>query len=122
MTHNGVGRITVDRAGPALWIVALAGEHDVSTAPHLEDELAAIFAQGTAIIVDLSSVTFMDSSILRHLIVAQRQVDSNANEQMAIVAPSAGLAARLIEMVNVGGMFSLHETRAEALRALELLT
>jgi anti-anti-sigma factor len=119
MTRAGVGRIDVDKAGPTLWTVALTGEHDLSTVTDLEDALAAIFAQGTTIVVDLSAVTFMDSSVLRHLIVAQRRADSNDNEHVAIVAPAAGVAARLIEMVDVGRMFSLHETRAEALRALE---
>ena len=119
MTCDGVGRIRVDKAGPALWIVELTGEHDLSTATRLEDELTAIFMQGTTLVIDLSSVTFMDSSVLRQLIVAQRRADANDNEELAIVAPRAGFAARLIEMVDVGRMFSLHETRAEALRAVE---
>jgi anti-sigma B factor antagonist len=119
MTRDGVGRIDVDKAGPTLWLVALTGEHDLSTVTGLEDALAAIFAQGTTIVVDLSGVTFMDSSVLRHLIVAQRRADSNDHEHMAVVAPAAGVAARLIEMVDVGRMFSLYETRADALRALE---
>ncbi len=119
MTPDGVGRITVDQAGPALWIVELGGEHDLSTVARIQYELAAIFEQGTTIVVDLSPVTFMDSSVLRELIVAHRRAEADANERLALVAPAAGFAARLMEMVNVSDTFSLYQTRAEALRALE---
>lgn len=118
MTVDGVGRIVVDRAGPALWIVELTGEHDISTVGGIQDELAAIFAQGTTIVVDLSAVTFMDSSVLRELILAHGRAEANDDERMALVAPATGFAARLIGMVNVGDTFELYETRAEALRAV----
>jgi anti-anti-sigma factor len=120
MTHDGVGRITVDQAGPTAWIVELTGEHDLSTVGDLQEELAAIFAQGTTIVIDLSSVTFMDSSVLRELIVAQRRADADASEDIAIVAPGGGFAARLIELAGARSMFSVHETRAAAVRALQL--
>ena len=119
MTHDGVGRITVDKAGRTAWVVELAGEHDLSTVGGLKDELAAIFAQGTTIVIDLSSVTFMDSSVLRELIVAQRRADSDDGEDLAIVAPAGRFAARLIALAGAGSVFSVHETRAAALTALQ---
>jgi anti-anti-sigma factor len=119
MKHDGVGRISVDKAGPTAWIIELTGEHDLSTVGGLQEELADIFAQGTTIVIDLSSVTFMDSSVLRQLIVAQRRADSDEHEHVAIVAPAGGFAARLIELAGAGSMFSVHETRAAALSALQ---
>jgi anti-anti-sigma factor len=119
MQDNGVGRITVEGIGPTAWIVELAGEHDLSTVGGLQDELAAIFARGTTIVIDLSSVTFMDSSVLRELIVAQRRADSDDGEDFAIVAPPGGFAARLIALAGAGSVLSVHETRAAALSALQ---
>ncbi|HEY3766888.1 MAG TPA: STAS domain-containing protein [Gaiellales bacterium] len=119
MSPDGAGRVTVDRTGPTLWIVELTGEHDLSTVARIQDELTAIFEQGTTLVVDLSAVTFMDSSVLRELIVAHRRAEANDDERLVLVAPAAGFAARLMEMVNVRDTFSPYETRAEALRALE---
>jgi len=119
MKDDGVGRIAVDRVGATAWIVELTGEHDLSTVGGLQEELAAIFAQGTSIVIDLSSVTFMDSSVLRELIVAQRRADSDDGEDVAIVAPAGGFAARLIALAGAGSMFSVHQTRTAALRALQ---
>jgi anti-anti-sigma factor len=114
----GVGRINVDRVGPSAWIVELDGEHDLSTAASLQDELAAIFALGTTVLIDLTAVTFIDSSILAQLILAQRRVDHDDAEHLALVAPAGGAAARLVDLVGVGGLFTIFQTRSDALRAL----
>jgi hypothetical protein len=58
------GTVTVDHLGEERWVLGLSGEHDVSTAAHLPETLEAIFAQGTSVVIDLSAVTFIDSSIL----------------------------------------------------------
>ena len=57
--------------------VALAGELDLASAPKLEDELKRVEADGPAVIVlDLQSLSFMDSSGLRALLAA----DARARE------------------------------------------
>lgn len=117
MHKDGVGRITVDKAGAAIWIVALEGEHDLSTVARLEHELDTIFAQGTTIVVDLSAATFMDSSVLRQLILAQRRVDQDADEQLAVVAPPGSFAERLFGLVEATTLFTTYATRSEALGA-----
>jgi anti-sigma B factor antagonist len=59
----------VDREG-ALW-VAIAGELDLATAPLLEEKLAQAEISGeSSIVIDLSAVTFIDSSGLRALLDA----------------------------------------------------
>lgn len=118
MPRGGVGRINVENVGESSWIVALDGEHDVSTVAALQDELAAIFALGTTLVVDLTGATFIDSSILAQLILAQRRVDQNDGEHLAIVAPAGGAAARLIDLVGVGRLFEVFETRSAAMCAL----
>jgi anti-anti-sigma factor len=49
------------------WIVALRGEHDLSTEPSLGDALKQAFGGGSKVIVDLSLVEFIESSVLRAL-------------------------------------------------------
>ena len=96
------------------------GEHDVSTAGHLHETLEAIFAQGTSVVIDLSAATFIDSSILSEIVRAQRRVNHDPGEQLAVVAPAGGFAARLLALV--GGLDTLmrvFESRADALRSFE---
>ena len=118
MSDLDVGRIVVDKLGWSLWVVELTGEHDLSNVGKLHSTLETIFAQGTTIVVDLSPTTFIDSSVLGELILAQQRADANPHEQPAIVAPKDGTAARLIAMVDANRLFSLFETRAEALQSI----
>lgn len=52
--------------------VAVAGEVDIETAPRMRTVLLDVVAAGQPVVVDLGAVTFMDSSGLAALIVAQR--------------------------------------------------
>jgi anti-anti-sigma factor len=115
MSDRDVDRIVVEQLGSSVWVVELSGEHDLANAADLHTRLEAIFATGTTIVIDLSPMTFMDSSILTELILAQQRADADPDEQLAIVAPSGGFPARLISMVDAGPLLSPFETRAQAL-------
>jgi anti-anti-sigma factor len=56
--------------------VAVAGEVDVEAAPRLRDALVEAVADGEQVVVDLSSVTFMDSAGLSALVVAHRVAEA----------------------------------------------
>jgi len=99
------GTVSVDHLGQERWVVELSGEHDLSTVGDLRESLEAIFAQGTLVVIDLSAATFIDSSILGELVRAQRRVDRDSGEQLAVVAPAGGFAARLFGLV--GGLDTL---------------
>jgi anti-anti-sigma factor len=113
------GIVTVDRVGPTSWIVALVGEHDTSNSDRLREELATIFAQGTAVIVDTSAATFIDSSTVRELVAAQERVEEVATEQLAIVAPKDGFARRVLDLLQAEHVLHIFETRDNALRSFE---
>jgi len=51
--------------------IAVAGEVDVETAPRLREMLLETLDQAEAVVVDLGSVTFMDSTGLSALVMAQ---------------------------------------------------
>ena len=44
------------------WVLTLRGEHDLSTATAVRDALRHVFDAGSAVVVDLSAVTFMAPS------------------------------------------------------------
>jgi anti-anti-sigma factor len=76
--------VTIEQRGPAVH-VALTGELDISTAQQLEDDLRRVESERPELIVlDLQQLSFMDSSGLRLLIMA----DARAREderRLAIV-------------------------------------
>ncbi len=119
MLSNAPGIVTVDRVGPSTWIVELHGEHDMTNSDRLRAELAMIFAQGTAVVIDLSAATFIDSSTVHELVAAQHRVDEVPNESLAIVAPKDGFAARVLDLLQAHTVLPIFETRADALRSAE---
>ena len=117
-SSSAPGIVTVDRVGPSSWIVTLQGEHDMTNSDRLRAELGTIFAQGTAVVVDLSAAAFIDSSTVRELIAAQQRVDEVPTEQLAIVAPKHGFARRVLDLLHADRVLRIFESREEALRAL----
>jgi anti-sigma B factor antagonist len=63
------GPITIERHG-AMWIVSFRGEHDVSSAMFAHELLDDARLQTDVIVVDLTAVTFLDSTIMRVLFQA----------------------------------------------------
>jgi anti-sigma B factor antagonist len=102
-------------AGPASYglLVEVAGEVDIATAPRLREALAERPPAGELLLVDLSGVTFMDSSGLSVVLNLQRDL-RDAGQRLAIVCP-AGPARLLFEVTGVDTELPLFATREEAL-------
>lgn len=68
-------------------VIALTGDIDIHTAPHLRDRLASLHGEGnTSIVVDLGGVTFLDSSALGALVAAHRELTA-AGGTLKLAAP-----------------------------------
>jgi anti-anti-sigma factor len=63
--------------GEASVRVRVRGELDLATSPALGEALAREIADGKSVVVDLSGVTFIDSSALNTLIRAHRLSEAN---------------------------------------------
>jgi anti-anti-sigma regulatory factor len=72
---------------PPVCLVALEGEHDLSTRPDLDDVLTEALAGGDPVIVDLRRATFADASILSAIITAK---NAAGRRGLAVVLPSEG--------------------------------
>ena len=84
--------------------VRLAGELDLSNVSSLRAALGAI--DGPAV-VDLSDVTYLDSTALNELALLRRRVGS-----VALVVGSPNVR-RTLEIVGFGASFRIVATRAE---------
>lgn len=89
MADGGSGQLTISVApeGDAA-VVRLVGELDMAEAPALTEAFAAVDAP--SIVVDLSGLTFLDSSGLRVLVLAHR-----ADRPLTLRSPSVAVARAL---------------------------
>lgn len=92
------------------WIVRVSGELDVESGPRLRDFLAAeLTRHETACMVDLSKVTFIDSSGLHALVASLRRAQL-LGRPFSLVLDSAGRIERLLEMTGLVGLFDVEST------------
>jgi anti-anti-sigma factor len=88
--------------------VVLAGEFDLAAVPQFEDAIAGVEAGGPpAIVIDLSALTFMDSSGLRALVTADDRART-AGRRLAIV-PGPPAVRRVFEITQLDGKLDLVE-------------
>ncbi len=109
-------RVTARRIKGAGWIVELTGEHDISTCGELRAELDRLDGVGTRVVVDLSSATYIDSSVIAELVRAARRADADADGVFAVVAPWGCPAAVVLDLVDPDRrLFPAFESRGAAL-------
>ncbi len=90
---------------PPLARVRITGEVDVSTSPRVQEAIEAAIARGGVlrVVVDLSAVTFLDSSGMTALVIGRRRAQEqnvsltvdNMGRQVRRVLELAGLLAFL---------------------------
>ena len=88
---------------PAVHVVALVGELDAFHAPRLREELHGVIAEHPTVLLDLSAVTFLDSTILGVLVGALRRAREEGGE-LQVVLPT-GPARRIFELTNLDQVF-----------------
>lgn len=112
--------VTVDPAGstlPDMGILECSGELDLSTC----DQLGAAVA-GTSegdLILDLTSVTFMDSSGIAVLVSSARELDEHGR-RFVVVCPQ-GAPRRVLNLTGLEEMLGICDDREEAVAALKRL-
>lgn len=73
-------QISSERADDAI-VLILSGELDIASAPSLERSIETLASEGAErVVIDLSGVTFMDSTGLRALLLAQQRTSGNGHE------------------------------------------
>jgi anti-sigma B factor antagonist len=84
-------------AKDGLHVVSIDGEVDLANAAELEQQIAERTAEASAVIVDLSATSYLDSSgirLLDHLVRAHER----RGARLVIVAPEGGAAAYVLEL------------------------
>ena len=104
------------------WVVIkLEGEIDLAKA----DELARIRATARGrtqnLVIDLSPVTFMDSTGLRWILETYREA-VDAQREMRVVVPSGGQLQRLLAIGGAEAVLTIYDSLDEALQPVRTMS
>jgi anti-sigma B factor antagonist len=97
-------RIELEERSPGAAALRLVGELDLVTAPSLRDELAGHQARGARIVLDLSTVEFLDSTGLVLLMEVARE-PAKKGWSLALRRELSLPVARLFEVTRTEGLF-----------------
>ena len=93
--------------------IRLAGELDMSNESELDEVLGAAVEQGGAILVDLSELTFMDSTGISVLLNALRHLKTRSGN-LVLVCPTERIL-RPFQITGLVGRLGIFSSRDEAL-------
>jgi anti-anti-sigma factor len=108
--HDDVLRVTVEPLEDALQIRAV-GEIDLSNVAALRRELDAARMEAVTVLLDLSGVTFIDSSGL-HLLLRASHSSAGSDWGFFLVRPSKSVL-RLMELSGTTNLLTVDDPTAE---------
>ena len=102
-------------------VIKLQGEVDLYAAPELKDHVNRAIESGkTKLVLDLSEATFIDSTTLGILVSGMKRLRPRGG-MLAVLCPDPTMA-RIFDITGLNRMFSVHDTLAGALAALDSAT
>ena len=108
-------RVIAGGGGPA--VLEASGELDLSTVTELREPLLDRIGEGMPIVLDLTEVSFIDSSGIAVMLEALRSAPGAPAGLNTVVAPESQVA-RVLAVAGVDRALKIFAGRDEALRAL----
>jgi anti-sigma B factor antagonist len=100
------------------YVIAARGEIDLFTAPELKQVITEVIESGERrVAIDLSEVSFLDSTALGVLIGAVKRLRSRGGA-LAVINTDSSIA-KTFEITGLDQIFTIVSSRAEALEALD---
>jgi anti-sigma B factor antagonist len=100
-------------------VVVLEGEHDVYTAPVVTGKIESCVSEGIPVVVDLTRASFIDSSILRALIVARNGCQERSLGFAVCLDQNEDSAVkRIFEIARAQELFPVLPSQKEAIEAV----
>src|ERR1041385_5609811 len=96
------------------YVISLAGEVDLYTAPEFKQKLLEVIGQGGKdVIVDFTDTTFIDSTTLGVLVGGVKRLRSQ-DGQLSLISSDRNIT-KIFEITGLDRVFTIHPTRDEAL-------
>ena len=109
--------IKTEQLGDDAYVISLAGEVDLYTAPEFKQQLLEVIGQGgKQVIVDFSNTTFIDSTTLGVLVGGVKRLRTNEG-QLALVCSDRNIT-KIFEITGLDRVFPIHESREAAIAAV----
>jgi anti-sigma B factor antagonist len=113
--------LKTERLSNDAFVISLAGEVDLYTAPEFKQQLLEVISQGARqVVVDLTSTTFIDSTTLGVLVGGVKRL-RESDGQLALVCDDRNIT-KIFEITGLDRVFPIYATRDEAAAKLELPT
>jgi anti-anti-sigma factor len=94
-------------------VIAISGDLDMAAAPAFEQTLFETVSGADPTILDLSEVSFMDSTAIGALLAVRRQAELKPG-RLAIVCQAGSEIERTLEYMGLDAAFSIVTSRASA--------
>lgn len=105
--------------GHGVAVIAVRGDSDLHTAPHLRRAITVALDRGaSALVIDLTDATLVDSMTLGVLLGALKRLGPTGG-RVTVVCPAQGIR-RIFEITLLDRLFSLHPDREAAVAAASL--
>jgi anti-sigma B factor antagonist len=99
------------------FVIGLAGEVDLYTAPEFKQQLLDVIGQGAKeVIVDFSDTTFIDSTTLGVLVGGVKRLRTN-DGQLSLVCNDRNIT-KIFEITGLDRVFTIYPTREDAVSKL----
>ena len=106
--------VKTEKVDDATYVISLAGEVDLYTAPEFKQELLNAIAGGAAdVVVDFSDTTFIDSTTLGVLVGGVKRLRAN-DGRLSLVCSDRNIT-KIFEITGLDRVFTIYLTRDEAL-------
>jgi anti-sigma B factor antagonist len=109
--------IKTEQLGDDAYVIALAGEVDLYTAPEFKQQLLDVIGKGAQeVVVDFSDTTFIDSTTLGVLVGGVKRLRTNEG-QLSLVCSDRNIT-KIFEITGLDRVFTIYESREEAISNL----
>ena len=111
--------IKTEQVDGGAYVISLAGEVDLYTAPEFKQQLLDVISHGgNEVIVDFSNTTFIDSTTLGVLVGGVKRLRTN-DGQLSLVCSDRNIT-KIFEITGLDRVFTIYPTRVEAVEQLNV--
>jgi anti-sigma B factor antagonist len=114
------GTVDSGQQGNDVVVLVAGGEIDYSASPQLSERLSERIDGGiTRVVLDLSTVTFIDSTAIGALVAMATRLHEHGGGLLLVVCPDENRRIlRIFEIAGVESLIAGHRSREEALAEL----
>jgi anti-sigma B factor antagonist len=106
--------VKTEKVDESTYVIALAGEVDLYTAPEFKQQLLDVIGDGGKdVVVDFTDTTFIDSTTLGVLVGGVKRLRAQ-DGRLSLVCSDRNIR-KIFEITGLDRVFTIHSTRDEAL-------